>query len=237
MKGVILAGGKGTRLRPLTNTLNKMMLPVYDKPMIFYPIMRMAEVGITEICIVINRNSGEIISALGSGKSFGVEITYVVQENPKGIVHALQKAEKFVGRDDFCLVLGDNLFSTEDLRNGLELYTGYPMVFLKRVENPKEFGVAVLDEGKIVGVVEKPTEFISDIAITGIYVYPYEVFKLCEQVSPSYRGEYEITDVNRMCVDKGILRYYEMQDYYLDTGNPTSLLKAGNIIEQRQGID
>jgi len=212
MKGIILCGGLGTRLRPLTYVTNKHLIPIYDKPMIEYPISTLKKMGITEMMIVIGPEYAyDFMRYLGSGKKYDVQFTYKIQDEAGGIAHALALAEDFVGNDNCAVILGDNVYE-DDFKKTVDIFErtlldpsidnqsrdSLAMGFFKKVANPSRFGVARFDDSKrkIVGVVEKPREFVSDMAQTGLYLYTPDVFDIIKTLIPSDRGELEITDVN-----------------------------------------
>ncbi len=208
MKGVILAGGKGTRLYPCTLVVNKHLLPIYDRPMIYYPIQTLVNAGCKEILIVTGGETpGEFMRLLKNGKEFGLDsIVYAYQENPTGgIADALILAKSFVGKEKFCVVLGDNLI-LDNLSEHFLQYEKEPegtaKVFIKEINDPKAFGVAEISEGKITNIIEKPTNPKSNHAVIGIYLYDYHVFDIIKKIKPSKRGELEITDVNTEYIKK-----------------------------------
>jgi glucose-1-phosphate thymidylyltransferase len=219
MKGIILAGGTGTRLAPLTDGINKHMLPVGRYPMIFYPINTMIENGITDILVVTgNDEAGQFVDMLGDGSKFGANILYSYQEKPLGIADALRRGEKFIGNDkEFLVILGDNIFTEKlELSSTHEGSMPYGKVFLKQVERPEHYGVACFDEGgELYKVEEKPRIPQSDRILTGAYVYPRTVFEFIADLKPSARGELEISDLNNLYIRKGIMDYqYLKQDWY-----------------------
>lgn len=222
MKGVILAGGTGSRLYPLTKVINKHLVPVFNKPMLYYPLYSMKEAGVTDILIITGPdNCGDFLRLFKSGNDLGLNISYEIQETPGGIAQALGMAKRFIGDEKFFFVLGDNLFehsfvyAVNEFKNSEK---DSAMVFLKKVENPSSFGVAVLNDGKIEKIIEKPKEFVSDLAVTGIYFYDSGVFEIIKDLKPSARGELEITDVNNFYIQKGSLKFQELQGYWADCG-------------------
>jgi len=210
MKGIVLAGGTGSRLRPLTRVTNKHLLPVGKYPMIFYPIYRLKQTGIRDILIVTGReHMGDVMELLGSGRDFGVEFTYKVQDEAGGIAQALGLAEHFVNGDKCVVILGDNIFEddiTPYVRSFEEQKEG-AKVLLKEVPDPHRFGVPEFRDGKIIAIEEKPEEPKSNYVVTGIYMYDSEVFDIIKTLKPSARGELEITDVNNAYLRKGTLTY------------------------------
>ena len=227
MKGVILAGGTGSRLMPLTKVTNKHLLSIYDKPMIHYPLNTLIKMGITEIMIVSGvEHCGHILQLLGSGKDFGVSISYRVQDQAGGIAQALSLAENFVGKDSVSVILGDNIF--EDSFDVSGFHQGAKL-FLKQTNTPERFGVAQIINNSIISIVEKPKKHISDLAVTGLYVYDYRVFGFIKELRPSARGELEITDVNNRYLQAGDVPFEIVHGGWSDAGTFESLFKAGDI--------
>lgn len=234
IKGVILAGGLGTRLYPLTRVTNKHLLPVYRKPMIYYPIEKLVRAGLREIMVVTGGPfAGDFLKLLGSGRDFGLkELHYTYQEKEGGIAEALGLAEHFAEGDRVCVVLGDNLFSG-DLAPGIEAFLRQPAgarLFLKEVEDPSRFGVAEIRDGRLVGIEEKPEHPKSRYIVTGIYMYDPEVFSIIRTLKPSARGELEITDVNNTYLRRGTLTYEILEGWWTDAGTFDSLLRAANLV-------
>jgi glucose-1-phosphate thymidylyltransferase len=234
MKGIIAAGGHATRLRPVTLVTNKHLLPVYNKPMIFYPLETLKAMGITDILIVSGReHAGHFLNLLGSGKQLGVKLTYEVQEEAGGIAQVLGLGEDFAAGDDVTLILGDNIFEDRELvaqaaAAFAEQKTG-ARIFLKEVADPERFGVAEIDGEKIVGIIEKPQEPKSNLAVTGLYMYDSTVFDVTRTLKPSGRGELEITDVNNAYIAKGTMHYQVLTGEWTDAGTFDSLLRASNL--------
>ena len=232
MKGIILAGGTGTRLRPLTQVTNKHLLPVGRYPMIFYPIYKLKKAGINEILIVTGReHMGDVIELLGSGKDFGVEFTYKVQDEAGGIAQALGLARHFVNGDKCVVILGDNIFE-DDITSYVKEFEEQKegaKVLLKEVPDPQRFGVPEFKDGKIIAIEEKPKEPKSNFAVTGIYMYDSEVFEIIKTLKPSWRGELEITDVNNAYIKKGTLTYNILKGWWTDAGTPESLFRANEL--------
>jgi glucose-1-phosphate thymidylyltransferase len=232
MKGIVLAGGTGSRLRPLTRVTNKHLLPVGKYPMIFYPIYKLKQVGIYEILIVTGReHMGDVMELLGSGRDFGVEFTYKVQDEAGGIAQALGLAEHFVNGDKCVVILGDNIFEddiTPYVRSFEEQKEG-AKVLLKEVPDPHRFGVPEFRDGKIIAIEEKPEEPKSNYVVTGIYMYDSEVFDIIKTLKPSARGEFEITDVNNAYLKMGTLTYDILKGWWTDAGTPESLFRANEL--------
>jgi len=234
MKGIILAGGLGTRLLPLTKITNKHLLPVHDKPMIYYPIQTLINAGIRDILIVTGGNhAGDFLRLLGNGSEFGLEhINYTYQEGEGGIAEALRLAEYFAGDDRICVVLGDNIIEKNILRTA-QAFKSQPSgakILLKEVPDPERFGVPVLDGGRVVKIEEKPENPRSKYAVTGIYMYDNTVFDIIKTLKPSGRGELEITDVNNAYIERGELTWDILEGWWTDAGTFESLRKAGNLV-------
>ncbi|MEN9406508.1 MAG: hypothetical protein RLZ12_792 [Bacillota bacterium] len=235
MKGVILAGGKGTRLFPLTKVTNKHLLPVGSYPMIYYPIFKFKEVGITDILVVTGiEHMGDVIRLLGSGVEFGVSFTYKVQDKAAGIAHALLLAEDFVGQDVCLVILGDNIFE-DALDDFVKSYQERPegaKVLLKEVQDPTRFGVPTIAGSKILAIEEKPRLPKSSYCVTGVYIYDQSVFSYIKKLKPSARGEYEITDVNNTYIEDKKLSFSTLAGWWTDAGTPESLLLANNLAKE-----
>jgi glucose-1-phosphate thymidylyltransferase len=235
MKGVILAGGTGSRLFPLTRVTNKHLLPIYDKPMVFYPIQALVNAGITDILLVTGgQNAGEFLRLLGNGRQFGLKhINYTYQEGEGGIADALRLAEHFVDRQPVCVILGDNIIETNIVAAREEFERsgcagGH--ILLKEVRDPQRFGVPVFDGSRIVMIEEKPKEPKSAYAVIGIYMYDAKVFDYIRTLRPSARGEFEITDVNNLYLASGRLEYSVLEGWWTDAGTFESLLRANNLV-------
>lgn len=246
MKGVILAGGSGTRLAPLTTTTSKQLMPVYDKPMIYYPMSTLMLGNIREFVVICTPESEQsFVRLLGDGSSFGLSISYVIQEKPNGIADALLLAENFVGRDPFTLVLGDNIFYGNGVSQLLIDSFETPSqgaIFVQHVENPREFGVLKNDSnGQVVDILEKPVLPPTNLAVTGLYQYSQEAIDAVRDLRPSNRGELEITDLNRVLLTRSKLKvnYLPRGCAWFDTGNPDNLFEASSFVravEMRQGL-
>ncbi len=232
MKGVILAGGLGTRLYPLTHATNKHLLPVYDKPMIYYPIQTLIRAGIKEILVVVSGPySGHFIHVLKNGKEFGINhLEYAYQEKPDGgIADALSLAEDFADEQSVAVILGDNT-TDADISKPIQEFTDGATIFLKKVPDPKRFGVPRFDENdqsKIVEIIEKPKDPPSEYAVTGLYIYDKEVFRYIKECKPSWRGELEITDINNAYLKQQKLTGARLDGYWLDAGTFDTLFSAG----------
>ena len=237
MKGVILAGGTGSRLYPLTKVTNKHLLPVYDKPMIFYPIQTLIDAGIKEIMIVSGRgHAGHFLELLGSGADLGVKFTYEIQEEAGGIAQALYLAEDFADEDNVTVILGDNIFQDNSEMILCKRFNYGAQIFLKSVPDAQRFGVAEIEERnkKVICIEEKPQNPKSNYAVTGLYIYDKDVFSIIETLKPSGRGELEITDVNNHYIQRGDMKYSILNGYWSDAGTFDSLLKAGNLVKNQK---
>ena len=233
VKGLVLSGGAGTRLRPITHTRAKQLVPVAGRPVLFYGLDWMREAGIREVGIVVGDTHEEIRAAVGDGSQFGLEVTYLQQDAPRGLAHAVLIAEEFIGGDPFCMYLGDNL-----LRDGLKGFvdrfregTADAMILLQEVANPSEYGVAELDGGRVVRLVEKPKEPRSNLALVGVYLFTQPVFDAAKALEPSWRGELEITDAIQGLVDAGrVVEPHVVTGWWKDTGRLEDMLEANRLI-------
>ncbi|GIP39127.1 glucose-1-phosphate thymidylyltransferase [Paenibacillus sp. J31TS4] len=238
MKGIILAGGTGRRLYPLTKLYNKHLLPIGGQPMILYGIQKLREAGIRDILLVTSRQAaGAFISYLGSGSEEGVSLTYRIQEEPGGVAQALSLAEGFVQPTEaFLVLLGDNLFE-DSLTDCLEAYRQQGVgarVFIKKVDDPSRYGVPVLEEGRIVRIEEKPRNPRSVYCVTGIYLYTARVFDWIRTLAPSRRGELEVTDLNNLYAKAGQLQYDILKGWWIDAGTFDSLAHAAHLLKKRR---
>jgi glucose-1-phosphate thymidylyltransferase len=245
MKGIILAGGSGTRLHPLTISVTKQLLPIYDKPMIYYPLSTLMSLGIKDILIICTPNDKHLFEQLlGDGTQFGINLTYRIQPSPDGLAQAFIIGEDFIGDDSVALVLGDNIFSGLDIRKikkSIKNING-SMIFAYHVHDPERYGVVEFDEEcNVVSLDEKPTIPKSNYAVPGLYFYDNNVIQIAKEIKPSWRGELEITDVNRDYLDRNMLKVHilERGTAWLDTGTFESLMQASHYvqsIEERQGL-
>ena len=246
MKGIVLAGGSGTRLMPLTDAFSKQLLPIYDKPMIFYPLSILMLAGIKEVLIITTKSDQDLFKKLlGNGENYGIQISYKVQDSPNGIADAFILGQDFIGESPVTLILGDNIFFSHDfssiINDALNQRKG-AHVFLTNVSNPEDFGVAEVDkDGKVLSIQEKPEKPNSNLAVTGLYIYDNEVVDIAKALTPSSRGELEITDVNLHYLKQGNLNATTLGRGFtwLDTGTHESLISAGEFvktIEERQGL-
>lgn len=236
MKGVILAGGTGSRLYPLTRVTNKHLLPVFNKPMVFYPLQTLVDAGIRDILLVTGgQDAGDFLRLLGNGKAFGLKhINYTYQEGEGGIADALRLAEHFADNQPICVVLGDNLIESNicQARARFEQQGRGAHIILKEVPDPERFGVPVFEGDKVVRIEEKPGQPKSRYAVTGIYMYDRTVFERIRELKPSARGELEITDVNNSYLKEGSLSYSILEGWWTDAGTFDSLLRANNLVAQ-----
>ncbi|MHC4414431.1 MAG: sugar phosphate nucleotidyltransferase [Planctomycetota bacterium] len=236
MRGVVLAGGLGSRLDPLTRVTNKHLLPVYDRPMIYYPIQTLLNAGIDEVLIVTGgEHAGDFLKLLGNGKSLGLrDLHYTYQEGEGGIADALLLAEDFVDCGKVCVVLGDNIIERSICQAAGEFLTqtSGAKILLKEVGHPERFGVPRMENGRIVEIIEKPTDPPSRFAVTGIYMYDRDVFDIAKTLKPSGRGELEITDVNNEYIRRGDLTYSILEGWWSDAGTFESLYRAGCLVVQ-----
>lgn len=230
MKGIILAGGTGSRLFPLTKVTNKHLLPIGNKPMIYHPIEKLLEVGVVEILIVTGtEHMGDVVTLLGSGKDFGCRFTYKVQDEAGGIAQALGLAENFAGDDPVIVILGDNIFE-KSLEKAVNNYQGSgAQILIQKVPDPQRYGVAELDGNRVISIEEKPEDPKSDFAVTGIYFYDSRVFEVIKTLKPSGRGELEITDVNNHYIELGKMKSSVLEGWWTDAGTPDSYRLANDL--------
>jgi len=234
MRGIILSGGSGTRLRPLTKITSKQLLPVYHRPMIYYPLNTLIKAGIKEILIIVApERAGDYLNLLGSGKEFGVKFTYEIQDKPEGLAQAFLIGEKFIDEDNVVMILGDNIFE-DDFSEDIKNFKGGAKIFAKKVPDPERFGVVKFDNNmKAEKIVEKPQEYLSNYAVTGLYIYDKRVVSIAKEMKASPRGELEITDVNNWFLAKGEIEVAEVKGEWLDAGTFDSLLKAQNFAKEK----
>jgi glucose-1-phosphate thymidylyltransferase len=236
MKGVILAGGLGTRLHPLTRITNKHLLPIWDKPMIYYPIQCLVNAGIKDIMVVTGgNNAGDFLKLLGNGEEFGLQrLNYAYQKGEGGIADALRLAEHFADGESICVVLGDNIIE-HNIAHAVTAFakqgTG-ARIILKEVHDPQRFGVAELSGERVVGIEEKPTAPKTNLAVIGIYMYDANVFDIVRTLKPSRRGELEITDVNNAYIQRGSMSYEVLQGWWTDAGTFDSLFRASQLVRE-----
>lgn len=231
MKGVILAGGEGTRLKPMTDVTNKHLLPVYDKPMIMYPLQQLLDAGIREIMIVAGKgHAGHFLELLGSGSKFNVQLSYAVQEEPGGIAQALALTEDFADGEEIIVLLGDNIFGE---RLDLSGFENGARIFLKEVDDPQRFGVASLDGTTVTMIVEKPESPETNYAVTGAYIYDAKVYDFIRDLKPSERGEFEITDVNNRYIQAAEMEARFVKGFWTDAGTVESLYRASTLVREQ----
>jgi glucose-1-phosphate thymidylyltransferase len=239
LKGIVLAGGLGTRLGPLTKITNKHLLPIYNKPMIYYPISQLAEAGIKDIVVVTGgQHAGEFLRLLGNGQQFGLtHVNYTYQEGEGGIAQALGLAKHFADRKKIVVILGDNIFehSLKPYIDRFRAQKNGARVLLKKVPDPARFGVAEVRAHKIVSIVEKPKKPRTDLAVTGVYMYDENVFDIIRTLKPSARGELEITDVNNAYLRRGALEHDVLKGWWTDSGTYDSLLRANILVARQSG--
>jgi glucose-1-phosphate thymidylyltransferase len=238
MKGVVLAGGLGSRLYPLTKITNKHLLPIYDRPMIYYPIQTLIDAGIEDIMVVTGGNfAGDFLQLLGNGKDFGLNhLSYAYQQGEGGIAEALSLAEHFAEGGPICVVLGDNIIE-KDIRSAADDYRKQEdgaKILLKKVHDPQRFGVPEIDGDRIVKIEEKPKNPKSEFAVIGVYFYDNTVFDVIKTLKPSDRGELEITDVNNHYIDEGNMTWSELDGWWTDAGTFESLRLAGNLVAEKK---
>lgn len=235
-KALILSGGKGTRLRPITHTSAKQLVPVANKPILFYGIEAIRDAGITDIGIIVGETAAEIRTAVGDGSSFGVKVTYIQQEAPLGLAHAVGIAREFVGQERFIVYLGDNLI-IDGIRSFVEQFESSKpncQILLAHVPNPQNFGVAELDGERVIRLVEKPKNPKTDLALVGVYMFDHNIFEACDSIKPSWRGELEITDAIQYLIEKGLdVRFQIISGWWKDTGKLEDILEANRMLLEK----
>ncbi|MCX6785522.1 MAG: sugar phosphate nucleotidyltransferase [Candidatus Komeilibacteria bacterium] len=234
MRGIILSGGLGTRLRPCTTVTSKQLLPVYNRPMIYYPLNTLISAGIKEILIIVApEHSGDYLNLLGSGRQFGVKLTYEIQDEPRGLPEAFIIGENFIDEENVALILGDNIFS-DDFSKEIKNFKQGARIFVKKVPDPERSGVVKFDENfKAEKIVEKPKEWLSDYAICGLYLYDKRVVEITKKLKPSARGELEIVDLHNWYLAKNELEVSLVKGEWIDAGTFDSLLKAQNLAKEK----
>lgn len=234
MRGIILSGGSATRLMPCTKVTSKQLLPIYNRPMIYYPLNTLIKAGIKEILIIVApERAGDYLNLLGSGKEFGVKFTYEIQDKPRGLAEAFIIGENFIDDDNVTMILGDNIFE-DDFSEDIKNFKSGGKVFAKKVPDPERFGVVRFDgDMKAVKIEEKPKEWLSDYAITGLYIYDSRVVEAAKQVKPSERGELEITELHNWYLKKGELEVAMVNGEWIDAGTFDSLLRAQNFAKEK----
>ena len=235
MKGIVLSGGSATRLRPCTKVTSKQLLPVYNRPMIYYPLNTLIKAGIKDILIIVSpEQAGHYLNLLGSGKDFGVKFTYEIQDKPEGLAQSFIIGKNFIDDDSVCMILGDNIFEddfTEDIKN----FSGGAKVFAKQVPDPERFGVVEFDENKkAISIEEKPTQPKSNYCVTGLYIYDNKIVDIAQNLKPSPRGELEITDVNNFYIQQGAMSFGVLEGWWTDAGTVDSLYRASTLVAQKQ---
>lgn len=233
MKGIILSGGAGTRLRPLTRVTSKQLLPIYNKPMIYYPLEKLINAGITEILIIVAPDHcGDYMKLLGSGKEFGVKFTYEIQDKPDGLAQAYIIGEDFIDNDDVTMILGDNIFEDE-ISDAIKNFRGGGTIFARKVPDPHRYGVVAFDENmKATKIVEKPTEWISDYAIPGIYIFDHRAVEAAKAAKPSERGEIEITEIHNWYLERNELNIEILNGAWFDAGTFESFVETSDFVLQ-----
>ncbi|MBT3690238.1 NTP transferase domain-containing protein [bacterium] len=234
MRGIILSGGHATRLRPCTKVTSKQLLPVYNRPMIYYPLNTLIKAGIKEILIIVApEQAGDYLNLLGSGEEMGVKFTYEIQDEPKGLAQAFILAENFIDKEDVVMILGDNIFE-DDLSNEINSFKKGGKIFAKEVSDPERFGIVEFDENnKVISIEEKPAKPKSNYCVTGLYIYDNKVVQMAKNLKPSARGEIEITDINNEYLKLNELEVAMVEGEWIDAGTFDSLLKAQNLAKER----
>lgn len=234
MRGIILSGGSGTRLNPLTKVTSKQLLPVYNKPMIMYPLETLLNAGIKDILIIVAPDhAGDYLKLLGSGKEYGARFAYEIQDKPEGLAQAFIIGQNFIDGDNVCMILGDNIFE-DNVSESIKNFKSGAHVFAKEVTDPERFGVVKFDENmNAVKIVEKPQEFLSNFALTGLYIFDDRVIEAAKSIKPSDRGELEITDLHNWYLEKNELKVDVIPGEWIDAGTFESLFKAGELARQK----
>ena len=234
MRGIILSGGSATRLRPCTKVTSKQLLPIYNRPMIYYPLNTLVKAGIKEILIIVSpERAGDYLNLLGSGRQFGIKLTYEVQGKPRGLAEAFIIGENFIDDGDVTMILGDNIFE-DDLTDDIRNFKSGAKIFAKKVPDPERFGVVEIDDKmQALSIVEKPLQPKSDLAITGLYIYDHRVIEVAKQVQPSARGELEIVDLHNWYLERNELEVAMINGEWIDAGTFDSLLSAQILARDR----
>jgi len=234
MRGIILSGGAATRLRPCTKVTSKQLLPVYNRPMIYYPLNTLIKAGIKEILIIVApERAGDYLNLLGSGKEFGVKFTYEIQDKPAGLSEAYIIGENFIDQENVAMILGDNIFE-DDFSEQIKKFKTGGMVFAKKVHDPERFGVVKFDENmKAIEIKEKPQEWMSDYVLTGLYIFDHRVVEIAKNLKPSERGELEITDIHNWYLKKGELDVAMVDGEWIDAGTFDSLFEAQELAKNK----
>jgi len=234
MRGIILSGGRATRLKPCTQVASKQLLPIYNRPMIYYPLNTLIKAGIKEILIIVSpERAGDYLNLLGSGGKFGVKFTYEIQDEPRGLAEAFIIGQNFIDQEDEVMILGDNIFE-DDLTEEIRKFKGGGKIFAKEVNDPERFGIVEFDTNhRAVSIEEKPKNPKSNFCVTGLYIYDNRVIEVAKNLKPSARGEIEITDVNNFYLKKGELQVAIVQGDWIDAGTFDSLLEAQNLAKEK----
>jgi len=234
MRGIILSGGRATRLKPCTQVASKQLLPIYNRPMIYYPLNTLIKAGIKEILIIVSpERAGDYLNLLGSGGKFGVKFTYEIQDEPRGLAEAFIIGQNFIDQEDVVMILGDNIFE-DDLTEEIRKFKGGGKIFAKEVNDPERFGIVEFDTNhRAVSIEEKPKNPKSNFCVTGLYIYDNRVIEVAKNLKPSARGEIEITDVNNFYLKKGELQVAIVQGDWIDAGTFDSLLEAQNLAKEK----
>jgi glucose-1-phosphate thymidylyltransferase len=237
MKGIILAGGRATRLRPLTKITSKQLLPVYNQPMIYYPLHTLLRAGIKDILIIVAPDyAGQFLNLLGSGKEFGADFSYEIQDQPRGIAEAFIIGDKFIDGDNVTMILGDNIFIGQDFSQSIKDFKSGGMIFAKKVSDPQRYGVVEFGENQeVISIEEKPVAPKSNYAIVGLYTFDQRIAQVAKDLVPSARGELEITDLHKYYLKKGELKVNIFDGIWEDAGTFDSLLRVSNIVAKREG--